>query len=324
MRLRPFEYHAPATLEEALDLAGRHGEDLRLVAGGTALLLMIRYGIVRPAHVASLHRLDALKGIRLEGDAVRVGALTPHAEIAASPLVREHCPVLAAAAARVATVAIRNMGTIGGNLCYAESASDVAPALLVLGASAVVRGRFGHRAVPLADGFYRGLYETALEEEAFPFEERAIEVHQKNLELLASGVYNPWIDKSLARLAELVPGRYAKSEASSGWLASIDTYAYRAPLAPAPAPDPARTAAVPEAAAPAAEEQTEFTVTMSEFGANKVGVIKVIREITGLGLKEAKDLVEGVPSTVKEGVSKADAEAIKKKLEDAGAKAAIK
>jgi large subunit ribosomal protein L7/L12 len=78
------------------------------------------------------------------------------------------------------------------------------------------------------------------------------------------------------------------------------------------------------AAAPAAEEQTEFTVTMSEFGANKVGVIKVIREITGLGLKEAKDLVEGVPSTVKEGIPKADAEAIKKKLDDAGAKAAIK
>jgi large subunit ribosomal protein L7/L12 len=78
------------------------------------------------------------------------------------------------------------------------------------------------------------------------------------------------------------------------------------------------------AAAPAAEVQTEFTVTMTEFGANKVGVIKVIREITGLGLKEAKDLVEGAPSTVKEGIPKADAETIKKKLEDAGAKAAIK
>ncbi|MEA2831349.1 MAG: large subunit ribosomal protein [Bradyrhizobium sp.] len=78
------------------------------------------------------------------------------------------------------------------------------------------------------------------------------------------------------------------------------------------------------AAAPAAEAQTEFTVTMTEFGANKVGVIKVIREITGLGLKEAKDLVEGAPSTVKEGIPKADADAIKKKLEDAGAKAAIK
>jgi large subunit ribosomal protein L7/L12 len=78
------------------------------------------------------------------------------------------------------------------------------------------------------------------------------------------------------------------------------------------------------AAAPAAEEQTEFNVTMTSFGANKVGVIKVIREITGLGLKEAKDLVEGVPSQVKESIPKADAEAIKKKLEEAGATAEIK
>ncbi len=78
------------------------------------------------------------------------------------------------------------------------------------------------------------------------------------------------------------------------------------------------------AAAPAVEEQTEFTVTMTSFGANKVSVIKVIREITGLGLKEAKDLVEGVPSLVKESIPKADADAIKKKLEEAGAAAEIK
>ncbi|HEX5649099.1 MAG TPA: 50S ribosomal protein L7/L12 [Steroidobacteraceae bacterium] len=78
------------------------------------------------------------------------------------------------------------------------------------------------------------------------------------------------------------------------------------------------------AAAPAAEEKTEFTVMMTSFGANKVGVIKVIREITGLGLKEAKDLVEGVPSQVKDGIPKADADAIKKKLEEAGAAAEIK
>ena len=87
---------------------------------------------------------------------------------------------------------------------------------------------------------------------------------------------------------------------------------------------PVAMVAAGAAAAPVAEVQTEFTVTMSEFGANKVGVIKVIREITGLGLKEAKDLVEAVPSTVKEGIPKADADAIKKKLEDAGAKAAVK
>jgi large subunit ribosomal protein L7/L12 len=86
----------------------------------------------------------------------------------------------------------------------------------------------------------------------------------------------------------------------------------------------AAAAAGPAAAAPVVEEKTEFTVNMTSFGANKVGVIKVIREITGLGLKEAKDLVEGVPSIVKDGIPKADAEAIKKKLDDAGAQAEIK
>ena len=86
----------------------------------------------------------------------------------------------------------------------------------------------------------------------------------------------------------------------------------------------AAVAGAAAAAAPAAEEQTEFTVHMTSFGANKVGVIKVIREITGLGLKEAKDLVEGVPSVVKESIPKADAEAIKKKLDEAGAAAEIK
>jgi|SRR3977135_4417603 large subunit ribosomal protein L7/L12 len=78
------------------------------------------------------------------------------------------------------------------------------------------------------------------------------------------------------------------------------------------------------AAAPAAEEQTEFTVMLSAIGDNKVNVIKAVREITGLGLKEAKDLVDGAPKAVKEGINKADAEAAKKKLEDAGGKAEIK
>ena len=77
-------------------------------------------------------------------------------------------------------------------------------------------------------------------------------------------------------------------------------------------------------AAPAAEEQTEFTVMLTEVGANKVSVIKAVRELTGLGLKEAKDLVDGAPKPVKEGIAKADAEAAKKKLEEAGAKAALK
>jgi large subunit ribosomal protein L7/L12 len=92
-----------------------------------------------------------------------------------------------------------------------------------------------------------------------------------------------------------------------------------APVAVAAAPGGAAAAAAP------AEEKTEFTVTLKEYPADKkVTVIKVIREITGLGLKEAKDLVEGVPSLVKDGVNKADSDAIKKKLEDAGAKVEVK
>ncbi|TQV65310.1 MAG: 50S ribosomal protein L7/L12 [Halothiobacillaceae bacterium] len=83
-------------------------------------------------------------------------------------------------------------------------------------------------------------------------------------------------------------------------------------------------AAGPAAAAPVVEEKTEFDVVMTSFGENKVSVIKAVREITGLGLKEAKDLVEAAPSTVKEGISKADAEAVKKKLEEAGAKVELK
>ena len=78
------------------------------------------------------------------------------------------------------------------------------------------------------------------------------------------------------------------------------------------------------AAAAVVEEKTEFNVMLTEIGANKVQVIKAVRELTGLGLKEAKDLVDGAPKPVKEGIAKADAEAAKKKLEDAGAKAEIK
>ena len=91
-----------------------------------------------------------------------------------------------------------------------------------------------------------------------------------------------------------------------------------APVAVAAAP------AAGGAAAPAAEEKTEFTVQLLEAGAQKVGVIKAVREITGLGLKEAKDLVDGAPKPVKEGIAKADAEAAKKKLEEAGAKVELK
>ena len=102
-----------------------------------------------------------------------------------------------------------------------------------------------------------------------------------------------------------------------------DRYGVTAAAPAAAAAAPAAGGGAAEAAA-APEEQTEFSATLTEIGPNKIPVIKVVRELTGLGLKEAKDLVEGVPSLVKEGVSKADVDAIKKKLEEAGAKVEVK
>ena len=102
----------------------------------------------------------------------------------------------------------------------------------------------------LADGELQD-YEGVLEEEAFPFEEKAIEIHEKNLELMAAGIYNAWIEKSIGALARLMPGRYAKFEMSTGYLESIDRYAYHTPRVDTPATDGAES---PEAepAVPAA------------------------------------------------------------------------
>ncbi|MGH8316061.1 MAG: tetratricopeptide repeat protein, partial [Steroidobacterales bacterium] len=102
-------------------------------------------------------------------------------------------------------------------------------------------------------------YRDGIEEEAFPFEEKAIAVHEKNLELIGKGIYNAWTEKSLARLAVLKPGRYAKSEISSGFLGSIDRYVYRPPERPGVPVDSAATAPAAEPAATATTLPTANT-----------------------------------------------------------------
>ena len=97
-------------------------------------------------------------------------------------------------------------------------------------------------------------YELVIEEEAYPFEEQAIDVHEENFELLAGGVYNPWVQKSLDKLAILMPGRYAKNEISDGFVGSIDTYAYRMPIAPEIGVDDRENANLSEATAQIARE----------------------------------------------------------------------
>ena len=162
MRLHPFRLLEPESLKDAIDALGRLDGEARLVAGGTALVAMIRLGLVKPDRLVSLHRVPALSRIAVEDGSLVLGAMATHADIERARVVRDGWPLLADAVRRVATPAIRTSGTIGGNLAYAEAASDPAPALLCLDAEVRVAGPGGQRAVPIAR-FFRGFYEAALE-----------------------------------------------------------------------------------------------------------------------------------------------------------------
>jgi len=129
--MHEFDFLEPATLAEASRMAADLGDGVRFIAGGTALVLTLRQRMVRPSHLISLGRIDSLRGIDVAQDGgLRIGALTRHAEIAAHAHVRAHWPMLAGMAARLANPQVRNQGTIGGNLCYADPATDPPACLL--------------------------------------------------------------------------------------------------------------------------------------------------------------------------------------------------
>jgi carbon-monoxide dehydrogenase medium subunit len=161
--VRAFDYHEPASVDEALGLLGTHGEDATVMAGGTALVLLMRQGLVRPAHVVGLRRLSTLAGVARHGS-LRLGALLTIAAAARSADVQTHCPALAEAFRSVATVRIRNQATVGGNLAHADPASDPPAMLLALDAVALARGPLGERRIPLAE-FFRDVFTTALSAE---------------------------------------------------------------------------------------------------------------------------------------------------------------
>ena len=159
--MNAFDYRAPRSLDEALAVLGEYGEDARVVAGGTALVTMMRQRLVQPRCLVSLRDVPGLERIEANGG-LRLGALVTHREAEISPLVRERLPVLAETFRRVATIRIRHMATIGGALAHADPNQDPPVTLLALGATVEVRGARGARAIPLTD-FFRDYYETALE-----------------------------------------------------------------------------------------------------------------------------------------------------------------
>jgi carbon-monoxide dehydrogenase medium subunit len=158
--MQPFEYFAPASLDEACRLLAGYDGAARAVAGGTDLLLKLKAGRLSPPAVVNIKRLPELRQ-RSVNSHLTLGALTTLEEIRRSPLLRARAPALVTAADTMASTQIRNLATLGGNLCNAAPSADLAPILLALGAVAHIAGPNGRRAVPL-DDFFTGPGQTVL------------------------------------------------------------------------------------------------------------------------------------------------------------------
>ncbi|MBI2370016.1 MAG: xanthine dehydrogenase family protein subunit M [Deltaproteobacteria bacterium] len=160
-----FDLSFPETVEEACQALAQDGSDGRIVAGGVALMILVKHGLYRPRRLISLKRIRGLAGVQeTEGGGVRLGAMATHHEVELSPVVHRRAPVLAEATAHVANLRIRNMGTLVGDLCHADNHSDPAPVLLVLDARARAVSARGSREVPFAQ-FFVDTYQTVLAED---------------------------------------------------------------------------------------------------------------------------------------------------------------
>ena len=160
--MRDFFFDVPSSLDEVLGLLDKHGEGARVMAGGTALVVLMKQSLVLADHLVSLQRVPNLRYIRRENGELRIGALTLHREVETSDLVRDQAPLLAQVYSRVATVRIRNVATVGGGLAHGDPAQDPPTALLVLGASARLVSSKGERVVPISELFI-DYYETSIQ-----------------------------------------------------------------------------------------------------------------------------------------------------------------
>ena len=157
-----FDYHRAGSVAEAIQLLGSH-QDAKLLAGGQSLIPLMKLRLARPAVLVDIGRLADLKGISVNGDTIHIGGLTTHHEIASSPQINSANPMLTEVAAGIGDQAVRNRGTIGGNLAHADPASDWGTVLTALNASIDIQGPSGSRSVAPED-FFQGAFTTALAE----------------------------------------------------------------------------------------------------------------------------------------------------------------
>ena len=162
--MKPFLLHEPTTVDEAVALLAESGGDAKLYAGGTELLLAMKAGVLSYGALVNVKTIPGFDAITLDGGELVIGAAATHAAIEHSPLVLDGLPLLADVERRVANVRVRNVGTLAGNLCFADPHSDPATLLLVLNATLTVAGPHGARSVAIAD-LQLGPYETSLAED---------------------------------------------------------------------------------------------------------------------------------------------------------------
>ena len=156
-----FEYHAPASLDDATALLTRLGEDAKILSGGQSLIPLMKLRLTRPSHVVDINGIPGLSYIREADGVLAIGALTRESELEESEIVRARYPLLHDTCKVIADPLVRNLATIGGNLAHADPANDHPATMLALGAELVARGPNGQRRLPIAS-FFTGPFETAL------------------------------------------------------------------------------------------------------------------------------------------------------------------
>jgi carbon-monoxide dehydrogenase medium subunit len=154
-----FEYHAPTSLDQVFELLDHHGDDARVMAGGTALVIQMKQRLSQPGHVVGLRGVGSLNSIESTPEGIKIGALCTQRQLESSIVIAENLPLLADTFRKVATPRIRNMATIGGGLVNGDPSQDPPPSLIALGASAVMTSKNSERTVPVEDLFI-DYYET--------------------------------------------------------------------------------------------------------------------------------------------------------------------
>jgi carbon-monoxide dehydrogenase medium subunit len=157
----PFDYEVAESVEHAIELLGRHGEDAKLLAGGHSLIPLMKLRLAAPSVLIDLDRLDDLRYVRDEGDTIAIGALTRHREVRNNPLIREHCGIVTYTAGLLGDPSVQHRGTIGGTLAHGDPSADMPSVLSALEGELVIRGPEGERTVGALD-FFRDYLQTDL------------------------------------------------------------------------------------------------------------------------------------------------------------------